>query len=103
VVIRPDGTVESLTGNDLLLGARRFARRHTWTTPLACGSTVLLHTDGLVERAGDTDFSQLHLHRRLQTSRQTRLQDLLEDAVADVGAKRTDDIAMVAVRLPPDA
>ncbi|WP_233624972.1 PP2C family protein-serine/threonine phosphatase [Actinoplanes sp. ATCC 53533] len=106
VVIHPDKTVESLTGNDLLLGARRFARRHTWTTPLACGSTVLLHTDGLIERAGGTDnidASQLHLHRRLHTCRQARLQDLLEDAVADVGTDRTDDIAMLAVRLPPDA
>jgi serine phosphatase RsbU (regulator of sigma subunit) len=105
VVIHPDRTVESLTGNDLLLGARRFARRHTWTTPLTGGSTVLLHTDGLVERAGgtdDIDASQRHLHRRLRTSRQARLQDLLEDAVAGVRADRTDDIAMLAVRLPAD-
>jgi phosphoserine phosphatase RsbU/P len=106
VVIHPDRSVEALTGNDLLLGARRFARRHTWTTPLPGGSTVLLHTDGLVERASgaaDADAAQQHLHRRLRTSRQTRLHDLLEDAVADVKADRTDDIAMLAVRLPPDA
>jgi serine phosphatase RsbU (regulator of sigma subunit) len=105
VVIHPDGTVQALTGNDLLLGARRFARRHTWTTPLAGGSTVLLHTDGLIEHASgesDIDTSRLRLHRRLQTSRRTRLQDLLEDAVADIGADRTDDVALLAVRLPAD-
>jgi len=100
VVIRPDGTVQSLTGHDMLLGARRFARRHTWTAQIECGSTVLLHTDGLVERPGSADDGSARLHRRLRTARQTRLQDLLEDAVADVGADRTDDIALLAVRLP---
>lgn len=103
VVVHPDGTVQSLTGNDLLLGARRFARRRTWTAPLAGGSTVLLHTDGLVERSsGAVDDGTASLHRRLRTARRTRLPDLLEDAVADIGADRTDDIAMLAVRLPPD-
>ncbi|MEV4348247.1 SpoIIE family protein phosphatase [Actinoplanes sp. NPDC049596] len=103
VVIRPDGTVQTLTGNDLLLGARRFARRHTWTTPLAAGSTVLLHTDGLVERAGDAGHdSSSQLYQRLRTSRRARLRDLLEEAVADIEADRADDIAMLAVRLPAD-
>jgi len=100
VVLHPDGTVQSLPGNDLLLGARRFARRHTWTAHLAGGSTLFLHTDGLVERPGSTDNGSARLHRRLQTARQTRLPDLLEDALADVGADRTDDIALLAVRLP---
>jgi len=103
VVIHRDGTVQSLTGNDLLLGARRFAPRRTWTAPLPCGSTVLLHTDGLVEhprRAADNGVADLH--RRLRTARRTRLEDLLEDAVAQIGADRTDDIAMLAVRLPAD-
>ncbi|MEU8820142.1 PP2C family protein-serine/threonine phosphatase [Actinoplanes sp. NPDC048796] len=95
VVVHPDGTVRSLTGNDLLLGARRLARRRTWTTPLPGGSTVLLHTDGLVGR--ETDDS---LHRRLRTWRSVRLQDLLDDAVADIGTDRDDDIAILAARLP---
>jgi phosphoserine phosphatase RsbU/P len=99
VVIHPDGTVQSLTGNDLLLGARRFPRRHTWTMPLAGGSTVLLHTDGLVERTGGPALDGTSsLHRRLGTSRRSRLHDLIEDAVA--GVDRTDDVAVLAVRLP---
>ncbi|GAA3938522.1 hypothetical protein Aau02nite_70840 [Amorphoplanes auranticolor] len=103
LVIHPDGTMQSLTGNDLLLGVRRFAPRHTWTMPLASGSTVLFHTDGLVERSsGAAGDGTAHLHRRLRTARRTRLQDLIEDAVADIGADRTDDIAMLAVRLPAD-
>jgi serine phosphatase RsbU (regulator of sigma subunit) len=103
LVIHPDGTVQSLTGNDLLLGVRRFARRHTWTMPLTGGSTVLLHTDGLVEHAnGAVDDGTASLCRRLRTARRTRLPDLLEDAVAEIGVDRTDDIAMLAVRVPAD-
>lgn len=103
LVIHPDGTVQLLTGNDLLLGARRFAPRHTWTMPLASGSTVLLRTDRLVKRSsGAVDDDAAHLHRRLRTTRRIRLPDLLEDAVADLGANRTDDIAILAVRLPAD-
>ncbi|WP_369077313.1 SpoIIE family protein phosphatase [Paractinoplanes hotanensis] len=93
--------MQSLTGHDLLLGVRRFAPRHTWTMPLVPGFTVLLHTDGLEERSSVADDdSPACLHRRLRTARRTRLQDLLEDAVADIRADRADDIAMLAVRLP---
>jgi serine phosphatase RsbU (regulator of sigma subunit) len=102
VVIHPDGTVQSLTGNDLLLGARRFARRHLWTTPLTGGSTVLLHTDGLLDRADDPagDATSL-LHRRLRTSRRSRRQDLIEDATARADAPTTS--ACQRLRLPADA
>lgn len=100
IVIHPDGTVQSLIGNDMLLGARRFAPRHTWTAPLPGGSTVLLHTDGLVEHPSRPGDGCAHLHRRLRTARRTRLQDLLEDAVEGIGADRIDDIALLAVRLP---
>jgi serine phosphatase RsbU (regulator of sigma subunit) len=101
IVIHPDGGVQALDGNDLLLGARRFARRHTWTAPLAPGSTVLLHTDGLPGYPGSAAGNDSdNLHRRLRTARRARLQDLLEDAVADAGIDRTDDIALLAVRVP---
>jgi serine phosphatase RsbU (regulator of sigma subunit) len=103
IVIHPDGTVQALTGNDLLLGARRFAPRHTWTAPLAPGSTVLLHTDGLIKYANGVDNDFDDLHRRLRTARRARLQDLLEDAVAGAGIDCTDDIALLAVRVPASA
>ena len=101
VVIHRDGTVQSLAGHDLLLGARRFAPRHTWTAPLPYGATVLLHTDGLMGRPdhpADDQFA--HLNRRLRTARRTRLEDLLEDVAAESAVDRADDIAMLAVRLP---
>ncbi len=101
LLIHPDGTVHELTGNDPLLGVRRYAPRHTWTAPLPPGSTVLLHTDGLLGHPNHAvGTSTTQLHQRLRTARRTRLTDLLEDIVADIGTDRTDDIAMLAVRLP---
>jgi serine phosphatase RsbU (regulator of sigma subunit) len=104
LLIHRDGTVEALTGNDMLLGVSRFARRHTWTHPLPAGATVLLHTDGLVDHRGHRlDDASALLHRRLRTARRTRVEHLLEDMIAGVPARHADDIAMLAVRVPAGA
>ena len=101
VLIHRDGTVQPLTGNDTLLGARRFAPRHTYTHELPRGATVLLHTDGLVDRPGQViDDGVARLYRRLRGERRSRLDDLLADAAGAAGGGRSDDIAMLAIRLP---
>ncbi|WP_127504709.1 PP2C family protein-serine/threonine phosphatase [Actinoplanes solisilvae] len=103
VLLHPDGTVESLGGEDPMLGASRSASRHTTSVPLRPGATVLLHTAGLVHRPGRTvDRCFADLHRRLRSARRTRLEDLLEDAVAHVGAGPGRTVAMLAVRLPAE-
>jgi len=101
VLIGADGSIRSLTGNDMLLGARRYVPRHTYTHELPPGSTVLLHTDGLVERRGHSiDEGFARLHRRLRGARRARLEDLLADAVDVLPSQRADDIAMLAIRVP---
>src|SRR3712207_9108426 len=52
VLLRPDGQVEVLDGDlpDLLLGVDPSVQRHDRVAVLPAGSTVFLHTDGLVER-----------------------------------------------------
>jgi len=60
------------------------------------------HRSAVERSGGAAGDGTAHLHRRLRTARRSRLQDLIEDAVADIGADRTDDIAMLAVRLPAD-
>ena len=52
IVVAPDGTVRVLDagGADLLLGVDPRQPRHDRSAELAPGSTVLLYTDGLVER-----------------------------------------------------
>nr|WP_221381391.1 PP2C family protein-serine/threonine phosphatase [Actinoplanes polyasparticus] len=101
VVIQPDGQVRPLTGNDMLLGARLGTPRHTYTAPLPAGSTVLLHTDGLVEnRAHTIDESFARFYRRLSIRNFGMPRDLLTRLAAELPGDRADDIAMLAVRIP---
>ncbi|MCM4082823.1 PP2C family protein-serine/threonine phosphatase [Paractinoplanes hotanensis] len=101
VVIQPDGQVRPLTGNDMLLGARLGTPRHTYTVPLPAGSTVLLHTDGLVEnRAHNIDEGFARLYRRLCIRNFGMPRDLLARLAAEMPGDRADDIAMLAVRIP---
>jgi GAF domain-containing protein len=101
VLLHPDGTVESLGGHDLLLGSKLLVRRHNRTIPLAAGSTLLLHTDGLIEtRTATVDDGTARLHHRLRNHTTTALPDLLADIVTHVAPDRDDDIAALAIRIP---
>ncbi|NAZ77996.1 SpoIIE family protein phosphatase [Kineococcus sp. T13] len=105
VVVRPDGSVLALTGEqaDLLLGVLPGTERVDAEVLLERGSTVLLYTDGLVERRDQS------LQEGLQ-----RLQDVLERLAAEdtdldtlvdrllermLPPRPEDDVAVVAVRL----
>lgn len=68
---------------------------------LAPGSTLLLYTDGLVERAG-TDLDEMIA---AVATRAAGLADAPVDELCDVllrHAPDTDDIALLAVRVPPE-
>jgi sigma-B regulation protein RsbU (phosphoserine phosphatase) len=78
----------------------RYARRHTWTCVLPAGSTVLLYTDGLVEKRGHCiDDGIARLRGRLAGTGRDRLADLLT-AAAGPDNDQIDDIAMLAIRIP---
>jgi sigma-B regulation protein RsbU (phosphoserine phosphatase) len=101
VLISNDGEVRPLTGNDLLLGARRGSPRHTYTATLEPGSIVLLHTDGLVESRGtviDEGFQRLYGKLRIRNAGAPR--DLLARVAREMTTDRADDVAMLAVRIP---
>ena len=88
---------------DLLLGFDPSSERTERRTTLARGSTVLLYTDGLVERRGQ------HLEEGLDRLRAAMaelghlpLQELCDELLRRLPpATREDDVAMVAVRLHP--
>ncbi|MBC8092409.1 MAG: SpoIIE family protein phosphatase, partial [Pseudonocardia sp.] len=68
---------------------------------LAPGSTLLLYTDGLVERAG-TDLDEMIA---AVATRAAGLAHAPVDELCDVllrHAPDTDDIALLAVRVPPE-
>lgn len=120
LLVHPDGTAEYLTRpNDLLLGVDPTSPRQDHHAPLPPGSTLLLFTDGLVERRDQP------LTEGLETLRVTAAEhaDLELTALVDailqqmtgphhrtndsglgrIGAGRhQDDIVVLAVRMHPE-
>ena len=105
VVLTEDGCTALLTAPraDLLLGVDAGAQRHEREVALTRGTTVLLYTDGLVERRDQVfDDGIAALRERLATLADTPLEQLCDILLADLVPERAeDDIALVAVRLHP--
>ncbi|WP_432491968.1 SpoIIE family protein phosphatase [Kineococcus auxinigenes] len=105
MLLTPDGTVTALTGlrHDLLLGIAPHLPRIDEEVALDRGSTVLLYTDGLVERRGqDYDEGLLRLREAITELAGTSLDDLCDGVLARLLPERAeDDVALVAVRLHP--
>jgi serine phosphatase RsbU (regulator of sigma subunit) len=114
MVVLPDGTVTVLpeVEADLLLGIDPSSPRVESRVTLDRGSTVLLYTDGLVERRGQSlDVGLTRLREALVELAELPLAELC-DALMErlLPPTRDDDVAMVAVRLhrqdeprPPEA
>jgi PAS domain S-box-containing protein len=103
LLLAPDGTVTVLGGpiGDLMLGVDVEAHRVEDVTPLAPGSTVLLYTDGLVERRDSIfDAGMGRLVEQLRELANRPLEELCT-ALLDRILEGTpqDDVALVAVRV----
>jgi chemotaxis family two-component system sensor kinase Cph1 len=105
LVVGPDGTAQALTAArpGLLLGVSPQAVRTDQVAVLRRGSTVLLYTDGLVERRDSgfdagVDRLTLALAELHELPVDVVCDEVLERLVPD-GAE--DDVALVAVRLHP--
>ena len=105
IVLAPDDTVTVLgrgTG-DLMLGVDASAVRAEPTVALEPGTTVLLYTDGLVERRDSTfDAGTARLVDQVRDLADRPLPELC-DALLERLLRGTpeDDVAIVAVRLAP--
>ncbi|WP_435736819.1 SpoIIE family protein phosphatase [Cellulosimicrobium sp. PMB13] len=100
LLIHPDGTAELLYRQaDLPLGVRVHTERQDHTQLIRPGSTVLLYTDGLVERRGESLMVGLE---RLRSSAEQfeglSLDELCDGLIADLAPTREDDIALLAMR-----
>ncbi|MGY1843964.1 SpoIIE family protein phosphatase [Modestobacter sp. SYSU DS0875] len=103
LVIHPDGTLAALADwrGDLMLGVDATAERTESVVTLACGTTVLLYTDGLIERrGGDLDEGMSRL-RQVAVELAGLPLDQLCDELLDrlVHGRPEDDVAVVAIRL----
>jgi PAS domain S-box-containing protein len=103
LVIHPDGTLAALAPwrGELMLGVDAGTRRTESVVSLDVGTTVLLYTDGLVERRDqdlDTGMARLRVAARELAGRDL---DHLCDELVDrlVQGRPDDDVALVAIRL----
>ncbi|RFU19159.1 SpoIIE family protein phosphatase [Geodermatophilus marinus] len=105
LVVNPDGSVAELASwrGDLLLGVDADVRRSESVVTLDRGSTVLLFTDGLVERRdADLDAGMLRLRDALAEFAGRPLGEVLDRVIERlVDGRPEDDVALVAVRLHP--
>ncbi len=103
VVVNPDGTVLPLTGPrpELLLGVDDTAVRREFAVTLDRDATLVLYTDGLVERRDQhLDHGLDRLHRALEELAGRDLDDLCDELLARMlHGGSEDDVALVAVRL----
>ena len=105
LVVRASGRVETLDDDapELLLGVLPDVARVQRKTALERGATVLLFTDGLVERRGQSIDDGLALLRAtLATLAAERLplEELCDRLMAELlDPTPTDDVALVAVRV----
>ena len=105
IVLAADGSTTLLeTRPDLMLGVDPGARRTDHTAELADDSTLLLVTDGLVERRGsDLDEGLDRLRDALRDLAERPLEELLDTVLARLVPRAgEDDVAIVAVRAYPE-
>ncbi len=102
-VITPAGEVTAVAGPrpEMLLGVDPGARRTDGVTTLDRGATVLLYTDGLVERRdADLDAGLDRLREALVDLADLPLQELCDRLIDRlVEGRPDDDVALVAIRL----
>ncbi|MFI8218334.1 SpoIIE family protein phosphatase [Streptomyces sp. NPDC085932] len=91
-------------GQGLLLGTppgTGGGSRPNATLPLPPGSTLILYTDGLVEIPGsDLDTGLAHLRRHALALADAPLDTLCDHVLARMPPGSTDDVALLALRLP---
>ncbi|MEU1553210.1 SpoIIE family protein phosphatase [Streptomyces scabiei] len=108
LLLTADGHARYLeAGQGLLLGARLGDgdgdSRPNATEPLPPGSTLLLYTDGLIEIPGsDLDTGLTRLRRHALGLAHASLDTLCDQLLARMPPGSTDDVALLALRLPSE-
>jgi serine phosphatase RsbU (regulator of sigma subunit) len=102
LVLRADGTVDTLDAvPDLMLGVLPSVDRRDHRAFLAPGDTLLLYTDGLVERRGTTYAERLTGLRDALAEEHGTATPFLPDALVRrlLAGPQRDDVAVLALRV----
>ena len=103
LVIHPDGTIAELASwrGDLMLGVDPAAQRNDSVVSLDRNTTVLLYTDGLIERRdADLDDGMSRLRSAAAQFAGLPLDELCDRLIEQlVETTPEDDVALVAIRL----
>jgi phosphoserine phosphatase RsbU/P len=104
LLVHADGSVRPLEVKGLLAGVVSDVTYTAVTFRLAPGDTLLMYTDGVIEAEHDSDRGQrrlMEIAARYAAAPPDALVEAVEmDAVERIGARRSDDIAVFAVRAP---
>jgi serine phosphatase RsbU (regulator of sigma subunit)/PAS domain-containing protein len=105
ITLHADGRVETLEGPapELLLGIDATTERTDSVIELESGATVVLYTDGLVERRGQSlDRGLTELRRTTADLAGLGLEQFCDELLQRLLPERAeDDVALVAIRLHP--
>lgn len=104
-LVRADGTVELLRHtNDLPLGMTEGTARRQHEERLDEGDTLVLYTDGLVERRGQVlSVGLADLTDALAGGHARSVVDLADHVLSTLAPSSADDVALVVVRVLPAA
>jgi serine phosphatase RsbU (regulator of sigma subunit) len=104
VVLRRDGSVETVGSPGTLVGIFEDVELHDGTVRLQRGDTVVFYTDGLIDARRSEPIDDAALDALLATCRDLDAMGTIEcfrDAVADPEGESPDDIAILALRIVP--
>lgn len=103
LLVTRNGETRFLTGGrSVMLGADPEVHRPAATDALPPDSTVLLYTDGLVElREEDLDRGLARLRQHAAALAREPLTTFCDEIVEGMAGGGSDDVALIAVRMPP--
>ncbi len=104
VVLRRDGSVETVGAPGTLVGIFEDVELQDRTVGLQRGDTVVFYTDGLIDTRRREPIDDAALDALLATCRDLDAMGTIEcfrDAVADPEGESPDDIAILALRIVP--
>ena len=101
MLLTPSGDVQNLDGTDPLLGTGLPLQRTDRDAVVEAGSSIVLHTDGLIEtRHEDYELSHTRLRRALIGLSASKPGEIVDLVLSRLPRSPDDDTAILVAHLP---